>query len=228
MLPLYDKTRRRLAFAGFVLLCLLPTCAVAGWCLWRNSTWETHVAAERLRMQIGCKVKLSGLKHVKVGTDVYENLELLDAESDRKLFSCKSASISVRRISDLQGKENEFVVCIFEQAEIEDEGLAAIHELLERALQDQIAPETNCFFQANEFAVQRNGNRQIYNNVVARVEHYEKSSVGAILYGKANSNGEKPAIFLYRDRSVSPPQNRPGGPAYQFPQEFVELLHGGA
>jgi hypothetical protein len=226
MFPLYDKTRRRLAFLGFVLLCLLPTCAIAGWCLWRNSSWETHVAAERLRMQLGWKVKLGNLKHTKVGTDVYENLELSDAESERKIFSCKTVSVAVRQIPDLQDKKKPFVVCIFERGEIEADGFSAIHALLERALQDQIAPETNIFFQADELVIRRGETRQSYNNVVSRVEHYEKSALGTILYSATNSKGKKPAIFFYRNRNVTPPENCFSGPLEDFPPDLVQLLQG--
>ena len=88
MFQLHDKTRRKLAIAGFVLLCLLPTCAVAGWCLWRNMPWETRIAAEQLERQLGWKVKLERLKHPRPGVDVYENLELIDAETGGTIFRC--------------------------------------------------------------------------------------------------------------------------------------------
>jgi len=48
MFRLHDCTRRRLLLAGFVLLCVVPTVLVAGWCAWRNRPGKTADEAERL------------------------------------------------------------------------------------------------------------------------------------------------------------------------------------
>jgi hypothetical protein len=144
MFQLHDKTRRKLAIAGFVLLCLLPTCAVAGWCLWRNMSWETRIAAEQLERQLGWKVKLEQLKHPRPGVDVYENLELIDAETGGTIFRSPSIEVRWGENADPQSKDKPLLVLSLDRPEIDAAALDRIGRCIERVLQKQTAPDVNC------------------------------------------------------------------------------------
>ena len=208
MFHLHDKTRRRLAIAGFISLCILPTCAIAGWCLWRNMPWEAQLAAEQLQQQIGWRVKLERLKHPRPGTDVYENLELLDPETDRVIFSCKSVSVGMRPIADSQGNEKPTLVFAFDRPEIEADAIPQIHRLIERALQDQVAPGMNSHFTAAELQLRGGESIRRYPDIVAGVEHSAAYVQAALQFHLPDATAAMPVTLrLYRDRTATPPQN---------------------
>lgn len=228
MFHLHDKTRRKLAIAGFLLLCLLPTCAVAGWCLWRNMPWETQLAAERLQQQLGWKVKLERLKHPQPGTDVYENLELIDPETGNPIFSCRSVSFGISPIP-VQGQSKPMLVFTFDQPEIEAASIPLIHQLLERVMQEQVAPGTDFFFKAAQMKICRGESMQTYSSIEAGVVHDAKQVNAAFRFSFANS--EKNAsitLGLTRDRSVFPLQNQFGADAEEseVPPELLALMGG--
>jgi hypothetical protein len=209
MFHLHDKTRRKLAIAGFLLLGLLPTCAVAGWCLWRNMPWETQIAAERLQQQLGWKVKLERLKHPRPGTEVYENLEFLDPETDQSIFFCRSIEVSKKQIADPQGQEKPTLMLSFDQPEIDAAGLDQIGRLIERIVQDHVAPGLNCRLSPTELKLRGGKVVQIFPGIEARVIHSEGDIQAAMRSPLPRVNLEAfVEIQLHRDRKVSPPQSR--------------------
>jgi hypothetical protein len=209
MFRFHDKTRRKLAIAGFALLCLLPTCVVAGWCLWRNLPWEARLAAEQLQIHLGCEVNLEGLAHPRPGAEVYRNLELADPETGQSIFSCKSVEVSRQNIADPQGQEKPTLVLSFEQPEIDAAALGKIGRLVERLLQDQAAPGVNCRVSATELKLRRGKTSQTFPGIEAGVDHSPGCVQAAMQFHLPEANSAAPvAIRFYRDRSTAPPQNR--------------------
>jgi hypothetical protein len=208
MFHLHDKTRRELAIVGFFVLCLLPTCAVAGWCLWRNMPWETQLAAERLQQQLGWNVKLERLKHPRPGTEIYENMELLNPETGQSLFTCRSIEVNTKLIADPQGQEKPTLALSFDHPEIHSAAFEEIGRLVERVVQDQVAPSINCEISTVEMKL-RNGNTvQAFADVKAGVAHSENFVQAALLFHLPSAKEAAPLVFrLSRDRTVSPPRS---------------------
>jgi hypothetical protein len=209
MIHLHDKTRHKIVMAGLLLLCLLPTCAVACWCLWRNSSWETQLAAEHLKQQLGFNVKLERLKHPRPGTEIYENLELLDAETGRSLFSCRSVEVRSKNLPDAQSQEKPTLVVTFDQPEIDAAAFGQLGRLVERLLQDQLAPGVNCRFLATEAKLRLDATVQTFSGVEAGVDHSGGDAQAAMRFQLPGSKSQAPVVVqLYRDRTTTPPQNR--------------------
>jgi hypothetical protein len=207
MFQLHDITRRKLAIACFILLCLLPTCAVAGWCLWRNMPWETQFAAERLQQQLGWKVKLERLEHPRPGTDVYKNLELADPETGQPFFSCQSVKVSHKQITDPQELEKPPLTLSFEQPEIDAAALDQISRLIERVVQEQFAPSIDCEISLVEMNLRRGKTMQAFP-IEAGVKHSDGCVQAAMRFSLPNANEATSVVLrLYRNRTVLPPQN---------------------
>jgi hypothetical protein len=225
MFHFHDKTRRKLAIAGFILLCILPTCAIAGWCLWRNVPWETQLAAEQLQLQLGWKVKLSQLKHPRPGADVYENIELLDPETGHSIFACKSVEVSHRQI----GQEKPTLVFAFDRPEIDADAIPQIHRLIERVLQDQVTPGANSLFSAAELTLRRGKSIRTYPDIVAGVEHATGYVQAALQFRLPDAQAKMPVTLrLYRDRTTTPPKNHFELVAAEneVPKEMIALMGG--
>jgi hypothetical protein len=88
MFRMHDRTRRRVLMAGFVLLCVLPTVLVAGWCAWRNRPGKTADEAGRLGRMLGLRVALGRFEHARSGMVRYRDVELSDPETGRVLLRC--------------------------------------------------------------------------------------------------------------------------------------------
>ena len=83
---MHDRTRRLLCRLGFLLLCVLPTLAVAAWAsvvcspayvAARRVAWET-----RLSHHLGLSVQLQGVRNPTRGVTVLEGLVLSDPETE--------------------------------------------------------------------------------------------------------------------------------------------------
>jgi hypothetical protein len=208
MFHLHDKTRRKLTLAGFVLLCLLPTCAIAGFCYWRNSPWETRHAAEQLQQQLGWTVKLDRLNHPRPGTDVYENLQLLDPETGRTIFACRAVQVARGTMLDPQGQEIAAVSLTLDQPEIDAAAFPHLGRLIERALQDQIAPSENYNLSTATLTLRRGAAVETYSDVYAGMFHADSVAQAAILFQLPDApTAARVGIQLYRDRGFTPPQN---------------------
>ncbi len=89
MFQLHDKTRRRMCVAAFLTLGVLPALLVGGWCWSRHTPGCVLAEAERLSRQLGLKVTVGGLKHLRPGAVLYEQLEASDPETGRTIFRCR-------------------------------------------------------------------------------------------------------------------------------------------
>jgi hypothetical protein len=100
MFHLHDTTRRRICLAGFLLLGVAPTLAVAGWCLSRRLPGYVQAEAQNLSRWLGLNVTLAGVNHVRPGVVLYEQLEAADPETGHVIFRCRLAELDSRIESD--------------------------------------------------------------------------------------------------------------------------------
>ena len=90
MFQLHDRTRRRMCLAAFVLLGVLPALLAGGWCLESDLPGCAETEAEQLSRELGLDVKLGGLKYLRPGATLYENLEISDPETGKPIFRCRA------------------------------------------------------------------------------------------------------------------------------------------
>ena len=88
MFSWHETTWRNLCRAAFVLLVVLPTCAVAAAVIWCRTPlslhYHRHVLAERLALD----VRIGRVSFSAPGVTIYEDFTLHDPEASRPLFHC--------------------------------------------------------------------------------------------------------------------------------------------
>ena len=134
MFQLHDTTRRRLCVAGFLALGVLPALLVGGWCLSRHLPGCVQAEAQQLGRQLGLDVKLGGLKHLRPGAVLYEQLEAADPETGQTIFRCRLVEIARQQQSDAQGQCRPTLVMTASQPEVEAAALDRIWQCLQRTL----------------------------------------------------------------------------------------------
>lgn len=85
MFWLHETTRIRLCRRAFVVLCVLPTCAVLAWCAFVNGPIHRRLHEQALARQLGWHVRLAQVTSPRPGLTLYEELELTDPEAGQLL-----------------------------------------------------------------------------------------------------------------------------------------------
>jgi hypothetical protein len=83
---LHERTRKSLCRYGFVVLCLLPTCAVAIWAAVRNTDAHRLRCAAELGRALKLKVVLGGLEYPEPCAIRYTNLIIADPQTDAPIL----------------------------------------------------------------------------------------------------------------------------------------------
>jgi hypothetical protein len=94
MFLLHERTRKSLCRIGFVLLCVLPTCAVALWAASRNGDGHRARCEAEMSRLLGLKVALGKVEYPEPGVVRYLDLLLADRETDAAIAS--AAELEVR------------------------------------------------------------------------------------------------------------------------------------
>lgn len=135
---MYERTRRRWLMRAFVVFCLGPTAAVAGFCALKN--WPGRMAAqvERLEAVLGLRVELDDCCEPVPGRVRFDGLTLKDPESGAVVF--RAARLEARRqppAGDPAAAASVLVLSA-ESAELSAAGFDAVTLLADRALRGQL------------------------------------------------------------------------------------------
>lgn len=136
MFRLHDRTRRRLLLVAFVLLCVLPTVLVAGWCAWRNRPGRTVAEAQRLGRLLGLRVVLESYEHTRPGVIRYSGLQLADPETAEPVFRCPTLVVS-----RIEGNSRPALKLEIETATLEPGGLRRLEPVAARLLRNPMGGE---------------------------------------------------------------------------------------
>src|SRR5579863_748779 len=85
MLSLHERTKISLCRAAFVALCLAPTCLVALWCLGVRTPAYRRWHEREIGQRLGWQARIGAVHSPRPGTTLYEQVELIDAESHQRL-----------------------------------------------------------------------------------------------------------------------------------------------
>ena len=120
MFQLHDKTRRRICLAGFVLLGVLPTLLVGGWCLSRHLPGCVQAEAEQLGRQLGLDVKLGRREAPSArGRALRRTGSWPIPRRARRILRCRLLEIAWQQQSDQQGQRRAVLAMTASQPEVE-------------------------------------------------------------------------------------------------------------
>ncbi len=63
MFPLHDRTRRFICRTVFLLCAVLPSIAIAGWCLWMRAPNRAEAVRAHLESALGLSVRLANVSY---------------------------------------------------------------------------------------------------------------------------------------------------------------------
>jgi hypothetical protein len=207
MFRLHDRTRRRIGLAAFVLLGLLPSAALTSWGLWRHSSAYLRCQSEQLSWQLGLKVSLAGVRHVRPGNVLYENVELADPETGRVILHCRLVETDYRRVTDAQGTPRSSLVLAASQPEIEAAELGEVWRLVDRMLTRRAGcDEIELRLVAGELTLKAAGASSTLRDVEGRVEILKAGTQAELVFGRADDPAAGPAhIRVGRNCQITPP-----------------------
>jgi hypothetical protein len=207
MFHLHDTTRRRLCVAGFLLLGVTPTLLVGGWCLSRHVPGYVQAEAQQLGRQLGMQVRLAGLKHLRPGVVLYQQLEAADPETGQPIFRCRLAEITRRQPTDPQGQRRPMLVISVSQPEVEAAALDRIWQCLQRTLAGSYGLlEADLQFSASDLHLRATDNSQTLTDVKGAIENLPGETHAQLDFRLAGADTPEPAhICIVRNHRVSPP-----------------------
>ena len=135
-----------LCAAAFLTLGVLPALLVGGWCWSRHTRGCVLAEAERLGRQLGLKVTVGGLKHLRPGVVLYEQLEASDPETGRPIFRCRLLEAARQVQGGPEAQRRPVLLLTASQPEVEAASLDRIWQCLQRGLEGLCGWRPTCGF----------------------------------------------------------------------------------
>jgi len=171
MFPLHDNTRRRICLAAFFGLCVAPTLLVLAFGIARRLPAHARAEAKRLSWQLGAKVSLDRVEHVRPGVVLYEGLELSDPETGARILRCPRLRAGWKTSPDPEGQGRSSFVLIASSPEIRADRFDSAWTMLEKVLTRRAGfPESNVRLTAADMTVQQGGVSHQLTAVRATIE----------------------------------------------------------
>jgi len=208
MFRLHDRTRRRVLLAGFVLLCVVPTVLVAGWCAWRNRPGKTADEAERLGRLLGLRVALGRFEHARLGVVRYRDVELSDPETGRVLLRCPELIGSRVNAPESSGVSKPVLQLTAQTVQLEAGSVPRVGQLVTRLLRRETGDEVLDARLAVE-RVTLAGTEQTFELREVRGDLIivaAGSQVRAAFRLEGVDSPEPARVRIARDRQTSPPR----------------------
>ncbi len=195
--------------AAFLLLGLLPTLLVGGWCASRHLPGRARAEAENLAAQLGLDVKLEALSYLRPGTVLYEGVELADPETGQALFRCRLLEVAWQEQTDEQGQRRPTLSIVASQPQVETAALRPTWRWLQNLLASQLGRlKTDVQFSAAEVTLHAADGSQTLSDVEGLVEGLPGGTHAQLNFRLVGADTPEPArIRLVRNRQVSPPMS---------------------
>lgn len=204
MFPLHDRTRRRLALVAFGVTCLLPTLLILVWGIGRQMPWQADAESRRLEGMLGLQVRIDRVRNLRPGVRRYEGFALHDPETGQRLFRCEHLEIRSGSPAPIGPAT---VVLHSHQPVVDEDGAAALYQLLSRAMQGQFgrAP-LDVRWTADELTVGEGGETVALADLSGHVQSHPDGVKAQMRFRLADAAAADPAhVEVHRNRSTSPP-----------------------
>ena len=207
MFQLYDRTRRQICIAAFFAFCVAPTVIVLACGVWRHLPWQVDREAERLSRQLGQKVSLEGVRHLRPGVVLYEGLELSDPETGQTVLRCRLLETNWERPTGQEGSCEASLTLIASQPEIEAAQLDQFWQLVRRVLTRRAGcPRIDVRLTAGELTIRAGESSQTLTGVQGRIRTLASGTRAEVDFRLAGVEMPEPArIRVNRNCQIDPP-----------------------
>ncbi len=187
MFLLHERTRKSLCRTGFIVLCLLPTCAVALWAASRTGDSHRFRCGAELSRVLGLKVTLGNVQYPEPGVTRYTDIALSDPETSEEVASVPDVST---RIKDdvLQASAAKLTV-LAGRASVAH----ALHRWLHQRSLDEVTPLRVTF---RELVIADPAGDVSLWDVAARLERTSEGRAAQLTFRTANSEKTEPQCVL--------------------------------
>ena len=128
MFTLHERTRRTLCRAGFLLLCIVPTCTVVGWIAFARSSLHAGMHERELSGKLGVTVSLAAAQCPSPRTTLLKDVVLTDEESSCELLRS--------RLVEIEQSSGETRIRV-SQPKVVGPGSKGVWDLLERQMRSR-------------------------------------------------------------------------------------------
>jgi hypothetical protein len=207
MFRLHDKTRRRVSLVAFFGLCVVPTLFVLVWGVARHLPGHARAEEKRLSWQLGQKVSLGKVRHLRPGLLRYEDLEVSDPETGRLILRCRALEVDWERSSDQSGRSRPSLVMTASEPELDAAALGQVWELIERVLAGRAgSSEVHVRLAADQLTLRSAESPQKLTEVQGRIETLPAKAQADFLFRLAELPTPEPVqIRIGRNRQTEPP-----------------------
>lgn len=207
MFPLHDNSRRRICLAAFFVLCVVPTLLVLGFGLSRRLPAHARAEAKRLSWQLGARVSLDRVKHVRPGVVLYEGLELSDPENGARILRCPKLRAGWKTSPDPKGQHRSSLVLIASEPEIRADRFDSAWAIFKQVLTRRTGcPGSNVQIKADTMILQESEASHQLTAVRATIERLPDGSQADIQFRLTALETPEPIhIRVIRNHQIDPP-----------------------
>jgi len=207
MLPFSDKTRRRITLALFVVLCVSPTVIVAAWGVSRHLPGHVRGEAQRLSWQLGMKVSLAAVEHLRPGVVRYQGLVLANPETGQEVARCRVLEAAWGKAAGREKPGGRLLRISAVQPEIEASALDEVRRLVDRVLMGRAGPlETEVGLSTESLLVRSEHGSQTFSDVTGKVQTLPEGTLAKVEFRLPGQSAPKPAwLYLGRYREQATP-----------------------
>ncbi len=154
-------------------------------------------------------VKLGGLKYLRPGATLYENLEISDPETGKPIFRCRALEATLQRRTGQQGQPRAAVLLSASQPQVEAASLHRVWQCLQRVLEGSPGRlDADLQLSATELTLCAAEGSQTLSGVDGLIEVLPGGTHAQFHFRLVGADTPEPArIRLVRNRQVSPPQS---------------------
>jgi len=207
MFQLHDKSRRRICLAAFFALCVAPTVIVLTCGVARHLPWHVRAEADRLTWQLGQKVSIARVRHLRPGAVLYEGLELSDPEAGNRILCCGKLKAVWGPSTGRHGQGPPCLVLIAYQPEIDSDEIDQVWRLVEAALSRRAGcPDSGVQLAADQLTLRTGEATHTLTQVRGTIRRLPDGSQADVAFRLAEVETPEPVqIRVVRGHHAEPP-----------------------
>jgi hypothetical protein len=207
MFRLHDRTRRRICYTAFVLLCVAPAVFIFGYGIHLYRPGYVSAEAERLGRQLGLDVAIDDVKYPRPGVVLYEGLCLSDPETRQTLLRCQSLEAEFSRTTDAEGRGKPSILLVASRSEIQADGIQRLWPLIAQGMELRGHwADRDVRFAAGNVTLKSAQAAAELSEVQGGIERLTDGSQAQITFRLADNEKSQPArVRVVRNRQVVPP-----------------------